>query len=473
MTYAGIAAPLDQAAIALYFVLLSICGYFTRRSRNFSDYAVGRHTVPAMMIFASLAAAIIGPGFSVGSAGQAYQIGFLFYFLCLSYAVQTIVVGRFVAPRLTAHRDCSTLGDVMRKCYGPLAQTLTGFICIGLLVGFTAVMGRIGGEMLSEMTGWPLTVCLVAVTGATALLTFTGGLRATVATEGLQFALFAIMIPVMLWIALGKSPESLAQLAERANAMTAQGYADKTVLQMIAIAVSFMLGEALLPTYVNRALAAQSARSSRLGFVMAGAYVAVWLAIVALVGIVGRASLPPGTAPDSVFVLLARQVLPAGLYGMLLAALVGIVMSSQEATLNCASVSLVRDLAQRLLRLSESAELLLAKAATLVLGALAIVIAQFSPSIIDGLMLLYSIWAPTVLLPLIAALYVREPRALAGNLAMIAGGLASLVWRVALHEPQGIPAILVGLAAAGAAYLLGHILGQPTAVPQSRLEASS
>lgn len=454
---------LDLAAVALYFVVIGIYGYYTRRSRTFGDYAVGRHAIPAMMVFASLAAAIIGPGFSVGSSGKAYDQGFLFYLLCLPYAFQTIVVGIFVAPRLTMHRDCNTLGDVMRKSYGPVAQVLTGIISIGMLVGFTAVIGRIGAAMLSEVTDWPLGVCLVAVTGTTALLTFTGGVRATVATEAVQFVLFSIIVPIMLWIALTRSQLDFGELSQRAGELTAQGISTSSAIQMFGVGVSFMLGEALLPTYVNRALAATSPSGSRAGFVMSGTYVIVWLAIVAAIGIVARDLLPQGTAPDSVFVSLAQHVLPAGVYGLILAALIAIVMSSQEATLNSASVSLVRDIAPWLSKLDDRASLKLAKVVTLALAALAIVIAQYSPSIIEGLLILYSVWAPTILLPLIVALFSKAPRPLAGCLAIICGGVTSVVWQTALHEPAGVPAILVGLSAAALAFIVGHVAGAPRA----------
>jgi SSS family solute:Na+ symporter len=455
----------DLAALALYFVVIGIYGYYTRRSRTFSDYAVGGRAVPAMMVFASLAATIIGPGFSVGSTGKAYDVGFLFYFLCLPYALQNIVVGLFVAPRLTACRDCSTLGDIMRKSYGPFAHLLTGIISVGMLVGFTAVIGRIGADMLSEITGWSLAACLIAVTGTTALLTFTGGVRATIATEAVQFALFSIVVPIMLWVAIVKSPIGLEQISERATALTLQGIAGTSGIQMLGIGVSFMLGEALLPSYVNRALSATSEKGSRTGFVLSGSYVVVWLAIVGALGIVARDILPEGTVSDSVFVTLAQYVLPAGVYGLILAALVAIVMSSQEATLNSAAVSVVRDIVPFVAKLPDERSLFLAKLVTLALALLSIFIAQFSPSIIEGLLILYSIWAPTILVPLIAALFIRETKPLAGWLSIVCGGAASLLWQTALGEPAGIPAILVGLAASGAAYMAGHATGTRRSAP--------
>jgi SSS family solute:Na+ symporter len=198
---------------------------------------------------------------------------------------------------------------------------------------------------------------------------------------------------------------------------------------------------------------------------LSGSYVVVWLAIVGALGIVARDILPEGTVSDSVFVTLAQYVLPAGVYGLILAALVAIVMSSQEATLNSAAVSVVRDIVPFVAKLPDERSLFLAKLVTLALALLSIFIAQFSPSIIEGLLILYSIWAPTILVPLIAALFIRETKPLAGWLSIVCGGAASLLWQTALGEPAGIPAILVGLAASGAAYMAGHATGTRRSAP--------
>jgi SSS family solute:Na+ symporter len=234
-----------------------------------------------------------------------------------------------------------------------------------------------------------------------------------------------------------------------------------TAIQLFGVALSFLLGEMLLPPYVNRALAAKSASASRSGFIMAGLFVIVWLAIVAVLGVLGHVLLPADTVADNVFVALARHLLPSGFYGLLLAAVIAIVMSSQESVLNSGSVTFVRDIVGTLGNPSERATLLLAKGSTLGLAAVAIYAAHFAPSIIDGLLILYSIWAPTIILPLLIALYCRKTRPLAGCLAMLLGGTSSLLWQTVLKEPHGIPAILVGMVVAGIAYGVGHAFGNP------------
>jgi SSS family solute:Na+ symporter len=233
-----------------------------------------------------------------------------------------------------------------------------------------------------------------------------------------------------------------------------------TAWQLVGVAVSFALGEVLIPPYANRALAAKNQAASRTGFLLAGGFIIIWLAVVAALGIVAHGIVPTDTKPDDVFVAVARAVLPVGIFGLLLAAVVAIVMSSQESVLNSASVAFVRDIVGIFWEPKEKTTLILAKVSTLGIAVIAILAAQYSPSIIEGLLLVYAVWAPTIIVPLIAGLYLREPKPLASWLSIIGGAAASLSWQFA-KEPGGVPAILIGMAAAILLYTVGHALGKP------------
>jgi SSS family solute:Na+ symporter len=461
---------LDIAAIAGYFVLLLVVAFFTRRTRSFGEFATGRHSVPTLMVFASLAATIVGPGFSVGFAAQGWGSGFLFYGLALAYALQVVLVGIFVAPRITAFREASSLGDIMRIKYGALAQLLTGVVSVGLCIGFTAIMGKVGGASLNAVTGWPPEICLTLVTGTTALITLTGGLRATIATEGVQFALMCIVVAT-LCVLLATRLDDLSVVARDAARLGSEAAAKMQGWQVVGVVVSFFLGEALIPPYVNRALAAKSQATASKGFVLAGLFCVIWLAMVSFLGIAAHGVLPPESPGDGVFITLGRTLLPVGLFGVLLAAVLAIVMSSQEAVLNAGSVSAVRDIIGVVApRQTKAHSLMLARVFTFVFALVAIFAAQYAPSIIDGLLLLYSIWAPTILVPLLLGLYLRRTRPLAGVLSIVAGGGVSLLWQAVLGEPGGVPAILVGLAAALAAYAIGHTASRQVMSPEGVTE---
>jgi len=81
------------------------------------------------------------------------------------------------------------------------------------------------------------------------------------------------------------------------------------------------------------------------------------------------------------------------------------------------------------------------------MGLIAAVLAYFAPSIIDGLLIIYSVWAPSVLPIFLFAILLRKPVRGAGAASMIVGAGASLIWQFALKEPGHVPALLVGLVA--------------------------
>lgn len=453
----------DIAGILAYFVITGVFAYLVRRTRTFSEFSVGSRRVPAAMIFASLAATYIGPGFSVGFASKGFSSGYVFYLLALTYPLQTALVAFFFAPRLARFRDCHTIGDVIEKKYGRCAQFLAGLISVGLCIGFTAVMGKIGGDLLHAVTGWPLSLSIGIVTMSTALFTFTGGVRAVIATEAIHFSWFSIVVPVVLLLAFFKHPQASSEINATGLDLTGAGFGGLTWVQMLGISVSFLLGETLIPPYANRALAAQSEAASTRGFFLAGLYCIVWLAIVATMGVTAHGLLPSDTPADGVFLALGQMLLPYGAYGLLLAAVIAIVMSSQESVLNSATVALTRDIVGTAVgrSLTDRQSLIISRLGTVAIAAGATVVARYSPTIIEGLLICYSIWAPGLLLPFLLGLYLKRTTALAGWLSMILGSATSILWQTILNEPWGVPAILVGLAVAAMAYAIGHAVGNP------------
>ncbi len=451
---------LDIGAIVLYFCAIGVFAYLTRRTRSFSEFSIARHSIPAAMIFASMCATYVGPGFAVGMTSRGFATGYVFYFLALGFVIQTVLVGIFIAPRLAAKfRDCYTVGDVMDRCYGPSAHMLSGIVSVGICIGFCSVMARIGGGMLHAITGWNLMFCILLITMVTAIYTMTGGIRASIATDALQFGLFSIIIPVLLLMAVFKTPDS-SVVWERAQSLTGEGFGAMTAIQIVAVILSFLLGETLVPPYANRALASKGASESRKGFVFAGAYGIVWLAIVVTLGIYAHQFVAADTPADDVFLAMGSTLLPAGAFGLLLAALIAIVMSSQDSVLNAGAVSVVRDIIGFRKDMADRPALLTGRASTLLIALLAAIVARYSPGIIEGLLIIYSIWAPALLLPLLLGLFRKQTRHAAGISAMLAGGLSSLIWQFVFKSPGEFPAILIGLAAGLVAYVLGSQFGR-------------
>jgi SSS family solute:Na+ symporter len=439
---------LDYLFIGLYFLGLLTFGIIVRRIRNFGDYAVGGRSVTGVMIFASLCATYHGPGYTMGFTGKGSASGWLFFFVALGFTAQTVLSALFIAPRLQGFKDCYTVGDVIGNAYGKSAKVVAGFISTLLCIGFAAIMAKVGGLVLHATTGMPILAGVFLVTGVGVVYDYTGGMKSVIATESMQFTISGCAIPILLWLVVSRSGVSLHEADAKGWAAMHSALAVMTPLQVLGLFLSFFLGETLIPPYANRALASGSPAIARGAFLAGAGYSILWFAMVVGLGVVASVVIP-NAKPDDAFLMLATKFLPHGLLGILIIAIASIIMSSQESVLNAGAVSFTRDIwdALRGNSLSDKQRLRLSRLSTLIIGLVAAVLAYFAPSIIDGLLIIYSIWAPSVLPIFLFAILLRNPVRGAGAVAMIVGAGASLIWQFALKEPGQVPALLVGLAA--------------------------
>jgi SSS family solute:Na+ symporter len=444
---------IDLFVIGLYFVLLTVFGLLIRRTRGFEDFAVARRSVPTLMVFASLCGAYIGPGYSLGFTAKAYSVGFMLLPVWMCFSLQTCLVGIWLAPRLRRFPGAYTLGGVMMSAYGPVARQLTGLVSVGLCVGFAGVLARAGGVILSNAIGISLPVAVFLITGVGVIYALTGGLKSVVATEGIQFGVVLVSAGAVIAFA-GRHITSYPSLDHSALTLTVAAWKSASAPELLGMMLLFLMGETLIPPYANRALAAASEGASRFGFILAGVFSVIWFTMMATAGVMAHTILDHVSQPDGVLIQLAQAVLPAGLLGLFLVALAAIVMSTQESLLNAASVCMTRDLMPT--SLLDRKQLNVARVSTIFFAIAAAWLGLRAPGIIDGLLICYSIWAPTILPPLIWSLLGFRTSHLGGTLSIIGGGLASgsvLVFHIASSNPA--IAILAGLSAS----LLGAIIG--------------
>lgn len=450
-------AVLPILVVAAYAVLLTFVAVRARAAREFAEFSLAKRALPLALVFGSLAATYVGPGFSIGFVGKGFTSGFLFLGIGLAYSVQNILVGLFVAPRLRRLKDCHTLGDAIGQKYDRKCQVVAGIISVGLCAGFAAVMASAGGVVLSDIFGLPSWSSVIIVVGVTALYTTFGGLRASVITDAFQFTAFAILLPITLLLVLCFHLKGgAATFVEQASVATAGGFGSTSAIEIVGLVAAFLLGETLIPPYANRALASRTTRISRNGFILAGVFSAAWFMVMISLGVAARSIIPGGTSEDNVLLNLVKSVMPAGGYALLLVVLVSVVMSSLDSLLNAGAVAFAEDIVKPFVKLTDATALNIGRCATVVIAAIAAAGALAVPSIIKGLLICYTIWAPAILPALIIGLWVKRPRPLAGILSMGVGTLVAVVFELIFPSAIEVPAIILALGSALLAYVLGH-----------------
>jgi len=315
--------------------------------------------------------------------------------------------------------------------------------------------------VLTEIFHLPLWASVVLIVGFTTLYTTSGGLRASVITDAFQFSAFAILLPVILLIALAFHLKGgVTAFVDQGVAATSDGLASTPPIEIVGFFTAWLLGETLIPPYANRALASKTTRVSRNGFVLGGIFSVIWFLVMIALGIVAREIIPADTIEDRVLLTLLKTIMPTEGYMLLLIVTISVIMSSLDSLLNAGAVAFTQDIVRPLRKLPDTSALDVGRAATVIIAAAAAVMAVGVPSIIKGLLMCYTIWAPAILPALVLGLWLARPKPLAGLLSMLVGAAVALLIQLLDLNVAGVPAILPALAAALLAYFVGHVLGR-------------
>jgi SSS family solute:Na+ symporter len=458
---------LSVAVVLAYVVLLTFVAVRARAAREFEEFSLAKRALPLALVFGSLAATYVGPAFSIGFVGRGFKSGLLFLGIGLAYSIQNILVGLFVAPRLRHLKGCHTLGDAIGQKYDQKCQVLAGIISVGLCAGFAAVMAKAGGGVLRDVFGLPLWSSVFIVVAVTALYTTFGGLRASVITDAFQFSSFAILLPITLLFVLAFHLKGGATtFAAEASAATTNGLSMTSPIEIIGLLAAFLLGETLIPPYANRALASRTTNVSRNGFILAGLFSVFWFMVMIALGITARNIIPMDTGEDDVLLNMVKIIMPSCGYALLLVVLISVVMSSLDSLLNAGAVAFTQDILKPFVKLPDTSALNVGRAATIVIALIAAAGAVAVPSIIGGLLICYTIWAPAILPTLIIGLWIKRPHPLAGILSMGVGTVVAimlwiilwLIFKFVYPSNVEIPPLIIipALGAALLAYALGH-----------------
>ena len=450
------------AVVTVYLAVLTFVALRARAARKFGDFSLAGRSLPLALVFGSLAATYVGPGFSIGFVGKGFHSGLLFLMIGLAYSAQNILVGLFIAPRLRALKGCHTLGDAIGQKYDRRCQIFAGVISVSICTFLAAVMVYAGKNVLSNIFGLPGFWATIIIVGVTALYTTLGGLRASVITDAFQFSAFAILLPIVLLIVIFCSLDGkIDLLSSEAVTATRSGLDAVSPLEIIGLLAAFLLGETLIPPYANRALASRTTQISRSGFVLAGIFSIIWFTTMIGLGIAARSLIDGDTHEDHVLLELVSQTMPSAGYALLMVVLVSVVMSSLDSLLNAGAVAFTRDLAGPLFGSSDDSALRTGRVATIAIAITAAAVSTVVHSIIEGLLVCYTIWASAILPSLLLGLWIKKPKPRAAILSMSVGtavaGTAVLCLLIRPSLVQTSIIIVPGLAASVIAYAIGHV----------------
>jgi SSS family solute:Na+ symporter len=272
-----------------------------------------------------------------------------------------------------------------------------------------------------------------------------------------QFLFLALIIPLVpVGLIFGWGLDSTQRAGIEAR-LAGDMLGSMPVGALIAGMLSFFLGEFLLPPYTQRVFIGKTSRTTQRAFFLACLLFVAWVVITVSTGVLLRDVLPQEPTPDAVLLKAIDRMTPSGwaVKGVLCAAIAAVIMSVQDSFVLSAGTCFVHDFYRVARPNAAHPELLLgARLAMVATGLLGWLFSMTLPSLIEGLLYLYTFWSPTVVPPLVLAILGAPAHRRSGLAAILVGGAVTAVWEFVLGQPGGVPSIVVGLVANQVGYWL-------------------
>lgn len=360
-----------ESAIGLHFIDIVIIGvymcgalllgtYCTRYVGDAGDFFVAGKSLPFWAIGFSIVVSDIGAVDFVAVAGAAYRNGVSAANFDWLGSMPAMVFAAFIFVPYFWRSGVFTIPEFLGRRYNSAVQFVNGLIWAVVLFIMLAVMQWVTADKLMHtVLGWDTYKTLWLTAFVTGFYTFSGGLTAVVFTDVVQLIVMYIgglgLLALSLWevggwtslrekiLAMGPAYENHFRLLLPNDTPGPFPWTGIVFGLGIVLAIAYMSGNQVI---VQRTLGARSEWDAKGGMLLGGFLKAFIPLMVALPGLCALVLVPHlGTEnADRAVPEMIRQLLPAGLRGLMFAALLAALMSSISGTLNSGTTIFVTDL---------------------------------------------------------------------------------------------------------------------------------
>jgi SSS family solute:Na+ symporter len=353
---------LDYLVVFLYLgVIVCIGAYISKKQKTTEDYFAGGRSIPAWAVGMSLLATLISSVTFLAYPGEGFSGDWIRLVQGLMVPVVLLVIIWFIVPmyrqiiEISAYEYFEKRFGYFARLYSSLAFVMAHFTKMGSVFYLLAVA-------IASMTGVSTYYAILILGTITILYTLIGGIEAVIWTDVIQgFILIGggLICAGVLLLRPEQGPAAVIQTAWENGKMSVGPYDwNFTRLTFWVMAINGIFYAIQKygtdQTVVQRFLVAKSnskaIKAALMGALMCVPVWALFIFIGTLLWAFYRttpAKLLDGVTGDAVFPYFIMSQLPAGVTGLVLAALISAAMSSLDSDLNCLAAVGVEDYYRR------------------------------------------------------------------------------------------------------------------------------
>jgi Na+/proline symporter len=456
MTFLGLGV-FDLGVIVLYLVAITYIGLRSSRSvKDAGDFFMGGRRFGKLLMIAKAfgvgtrvdhVVAVTGASYQVGLAGVWYQ--WLYIFSTPFFWI--------IAPIYRRLRYVTT-GDFFEERYGKAAGGAYTFAALLFLTVEIGMMLRGTGITVEAITRGAVSAEAIIILSTLVFVGYSiaGGLVAAVSTKILQGAMLMILSVLLLPFAIsavGGMSELHARLP--AGMFNLSASAEVTPFFVLMVTINGLVGIVAMPHHMAIGGAGKSEISCRSGWTYGNIVKRFATLAWAFTGVFAAALLPGLTtgAREQAFGSMILQLLPPGLVGLMIAAMVASLMAVCDAYMVDGAALFTRNLYLPVVRSFSrpKQELTIARWASGGVVVAGILIAFLLPDVVSGLKIIWKIMAFFGIPFWMAIIWSRGNRyglwaslAVTTVSAVITDSLGwSIDYQIALYLPLGVVAFVL------------------------------
>ena len=439
---------LQLIIIGAYFSGMIVIGVLSRKkARGIDDFFVAGRRGGTLFITGSLLATIIGGSATVGMAGLGFTRGLTGAWWLLVGSIGLVVLGVFFARKVRGF-GLYTLPELVAKQYdgrvGLAASILIVVAWVGIIaaqiIASGAILGALGvGTPVLWMVVFTIVFIIYAVLGGQQAIIRTDTVQIGIILAGIFGSLALVISRLGGWGGLVSSlpPEHFA------FPVSSQFSGQELISLLLLVGLTYVVG----PDMYSRLFCARDSDTARKSVFWAALLIIPVAFGITLIGM-GASALFPQISPEQAFPVVITGVLPPFMGGVVLAALLGALMSSADTCLLSASTILTMDIIGRFkTALSPTKILSYSRWAMVIIGISSLSLALALKGIISALLFAYTVYTCGLILPVLIGFYKDRFRVtpLGALVAIIGGGVAALIGKILGIEYLGLGGLVISV----------------------------
>ena len=404
--------------MAVFAVFQMVVGLaFARTGTDSKSFFAAGEAAPWWVSGLSLFMSFLSAGTFVVWGSIAYDLGFVAITIQLSMCIGGLVTAYFIAARWKRTHAMTAAEYIGRRLGTRVQQLFTYLLTLFTLFTIGGVLYPVG-KLVYVATPFSLETCIIVLGLMVILYTALGGLWAVLVTDVLQFVILLAAVLIVVPLALERTDGFGAFVqkvpADFFNVFNGE-YTLGFTLAFVLYHITYIGGSW---AFVQRYTSVRTPQESKkVAYLFAGLYSVspfLWM----LPPMIFRSLQPnlTGLQSEGAYMLMAQLVLPAGLVGLMLAAMVSATASTANTLLNMLAAVFTNDVYKKLINptASETGLVRIGRTMTVVFGFITIGIALAVPHIGGLVNLVLSVGAisgGSLLLPVVWTLFSKRQNA--------------------------------------------------------------